>query len=183
MHRREFLLSATGIVGATTVGSIAYTNATVTRGVSSNIAADSSAVIDLEAGAVSAVTETDGQLEIDTTGSSSGLNGNATFTYGKSESPTTNFAFSVTNNDGSSHDLTVELLNMGSLPANSSFTVTFYDDTGTEAGTADPNNDFSYTGWSNSEALYALVDIETTDATSSNDFSGEIKFSASPDTS
>lgn len=186
MHRREYLLSATGILGATTIGSIAYTNASVTRQVSSNIADDSAAIIGLDDGPVSGVTtNSDNQLLIDTsTTESSGLNGDATFTYGDVGDPTNTEAFSVKNNDGSAHDLTVGIENMGSLPSGSEFKITFYDkDGGSIGSTSDSTADFSLTGWGSSDTIYAIIDIDTTDANSSNDFSGDIKFSTSQDTS
>ena len=64
MHRREFLLSATGIVGATTVGSIAYTSATVKRDVTSVVSEDANAVIGLSPGSTSAVTKSNGKLVV-----------------------------------------------------------------------------------------------------------------------
>jgi hypothetical protein len=179
MHRREFLLSATGIVGATTVGSLAYTTASVERSVTSNIAADANAVIGLTAGGVSAVTQnTDGQLVVDTgTTDSDGLNSDATFEYGDTNAPSSTFAFSVTNNDGSQHTLTVGLTGMSSIPSGSSFTLKFYDSGDQHLGDATPNSDFSYSNWSSTETIYAVIQIDTTDATSSDDFSGTMTFS------
>jgi hypothetical protein len=105
MHRREFLLSATGIVGATTVGSLAYTSATVTRSVSASVSDDASAVIGLDPNAsVSGVTTNNGKLTIDV---SSGLNQDGTFEYGDYSDPSSTHAFTITNNDTQEHDVTV----------------------------------------------------------------------------
>jgi ABC-type methionine transport system ATPase subunit len=71
MNRREYLIGGIGLASATTIGSIAFTAASVSRSVNSNIAADSSATIGLTAGSVAAVTENaSGQIVIDTAGNS-----------------------------------------------------------------------------------------------------------------
>lgn len=179
MHRREYILSSVGIVGATTVGSIAYTTAEVERTVTSNIAADSAGIIGLTAGTVSAVTENgDGQLVIDTAvGDATGLNGDATFTYGDSTDLANQNAFSITNNDGASHDLTVSLNSM-TLPTGSSFKIELFDANTNSLGVVEPGNDVTYNGWASGETIFAIITIDTTDATKGDDFSGNVKFSA-----
>jgi hypothetical protein len=180
MHRREFVLSATGILGATTVGSIAYTSASVDRSVTSNVAADSAAVIGLTSGGIGAVTETNGKLTINTEPSANnvkGINADGTFTYGDSANPATTFAFSVTNNDGDTQDLTVAL-NSFTLPGSSGFTLTFYQSDGTQIGSVSPGGSVSYTGWTASETIYAIVEIDTSGTSDTDSISGNMNFSA-----
>jgi hypothetical protein len=178
MERREFLLSAGGIVGATAIGSVAYTEATVTRNVNAKIANDDSAIIGLVAGSHQAIYNNgNDRLEIDTTNGAAGLNSNGTFTYGNATYPVTDYGFSVTNNDNQSHDLTVKLKNM-SLPDTSTFQIEFFDGSGTSQGTVTSSSNFSYSGWASGETIYAVVTI-TTDGTSDTDsIGGDLVFVA-----
>jgi len=178
MHRREFLLSATGIVGATTVGSIAYTSATVTRGVTAEVSQDSKAIIELKSGNTNAVTTTsNGELKINPD-SGSGLNANATFKYGDSGNISTDNAFTITNADSSKHSLTLKLNNM-SLPGSSSFSIELFNGSGS-LGTVTPSSDLSIgeSKWGSSTTLYALVSV-TTDGTADGDkLSGDLVLDA-----
>jgi hypothetical protein len=178
MERREFLLSAGGIVGATAIGSVAYTQATVTRTVNAEIANDDSAIIQLLAGGHQAIyNNTDGQLVIDTTNGAAGLNSDGEFTYGDSTDISNDYAFSVTNNDDQEHDLAVRLENM-TLPGTSSFKIEFFNSSGTAQGSVLDGNPFSYTGWTSGDTLYAVVTI-TTDGTSDTDsIGGDLVFVA-----
>jgi hypothetical protein len=185
MERREFLLSAGGIVGATAIGSVAYTEATVDRSVTAEVAADDSAIIGLTAGTPSAIYKNnDGQLEIDTTVSdASGLNTDGEFVYGDSDDPTGTPGFSITNNDADPHDLTVSLSNM-TEPASSSFEIELYEDDGTDIGTVDSSTDQTYQGWTSSETIYAVVVIDTEGMSWDSDaIGGTLRFEAGPDTS
>lgn len=176
MHRREYLLSATGILGATTVGSIAYTSASVSRSVTSNVAADATAVIGLTSGNIGAVTKTNGKLNVDTSGTADGLNSDGTFTYGDSADPTATYAFAITNNDGNTHDLTLALDSM-TLPGSSSFSLTLYDSSGTELGTVTPSGSFVVTDWASTDTVYAHVSIDTSGTTDADSISGTMQFS------
>lgn len=179
MNRREYLIGGIGLASATTIGSIAFTTASVSRSVTSNIAADSSAIIGLTAGSVAAVTEDgSGQLVIDTAvGSASGLNSDGSFTYGDTANPATTFAFSVTNNDGNPHDLTVGISGM-ILPGSATFTISLYESDGTLIGDATPSTDVTHTGWAAAETIYAVITIDTSGTTSADSISGTIDFSA-----
>jgi hypothetical protein len=179
MQRREFLLSAGGIVGATAIGSVAYTRATVTRNVTANVAADSVAVIGLEPGPPEAIYENgNDRLTIDTTvGDSSGLNSNGEFVYGDPSDVDTGYGFSVTNNDGSGHDLTVSLQNM-SLPGSSWFKIDFYAADGASLATVSPNSSYTFTDWNPTNTLYAVVTISTSDTDSGNSIDGDLVFEA-----
>lgn len=185
MERREFLLSTGGIVGATAIGSVAYTEATVDRSVTAEVAADDSAIIGLTAGSPSAIDKNDdGQLEIDTTVSdASGLNTDGKFDYGDSDDPEGTPGFSITNNDGDSHDLTVSLTDM-TEPASSSFSIDLYEDDGSAIGTVDSSTDQTYQGWASTETIHAVVVIDTEDMSGDSEaIGGTLRFEAGPDTS
>ena len=181
MHRREFLLSATGIVGATTVGSIAYTSATVKRDVTSVVSEDANAVIGLSPGSTSAVTKSNGKLVVDTTVSDAqGLNIGSTFTYGDSNNPASTDAFSITNNDGSSHDIKLELVNdddSGPLttPDQSSFRIDLYDSGGSSVDSV--TSDSPYTmNLSSTDTYHAIITIDTSGMSDEDSISGQMKF-------
>lgn len=109
MHRREFLLSATGIVGATTVGSIAYTSASVTRNVTANVSSDDSGVVELTPGSsVDAAQLSGNQLVIDIT---EALNQDGTFEYGDYSTPSNTPVFTITNSDETSRSFDVAVSN------------------------------------------------------------------------
>lgn len=107
MERREFVLTGASIVGATSIGSAAFTTATVDRDVEINVVKDTEAAIQLVPGETNVVQLNDrGALVIDTDrDGGSGLNGNGSFTYGNATSTTSEatagsgeYAFSITNN-------------------------------------------------------------------------------------
>ncbi|WP_227132850.1 hypothetical protein [Halorubellus salinus] len=106
MHRREFLLSATGIVGATTVGSIAYTSATVERNVTANVEGDDDGIIELTPGIPAASKNNSGNLSLNL---NEDLNKEGTFEYGSWSDPTATPLFTITNKDDQTHDISVDL--------------------------------------------------------------------------
>lgn len=184
MHRRELILGAAGIVGASTLGSVAYTSASVDRSVTSNVASDDSAIIGLTPGPnVDAVTLTNGQLEVDTAvASASGLNSDGTFTYGDTSSLGTapeSQAFSVTNNDGEAHSLDVGV-NLTSQPGSSSLQIDLYKGDGTSLGTASPSNTVTVASsdWGAGTTIYAVIKVFTDGTSDSDKISGSITFNA-----
>lgn len=178
VQRREFVLGAAGILGASTIGSVAYTTASVDRSVTSTVAADSAAVIGLQAGGAGAVTENGGQLEVDTKAASgSGLNSGGEFTYGEPTSPSSTSAFSITNNDDTTHDLTVSLTGM-TLPGSSSFTIQLFQSDSTSIGTVSDGTPVTKSGWDPGNTIYAVIVIDTSGTTGTDEISGTMNFSA-----
>jgi hypothetical protein len=167
MHRREFLLSATGIVGATTVGSMAYTTASVDRSVTANVADDASAIIQLSPGSVSGVSlNGDGKLEVNPPDD---LNKDATFEFGNPDDPAANPAFTITNNDTVEQTISIGLSNFDSSG------IFKLDLSG--PSTTDSVSDNSTT------VDFTLGDGETIDAaitinTGTSDISGQMNFDA-----
>jgi len=156
MERREFLLSAGGIVGATAIGSVAYTEASVTRNVTVNVDADSSAIIGLSPGNDAKIAGfTDGKLTINTNrDSSNGLNKRGNFTYGTRDSP----EFKITNNDEEERSLTVSLdIDKGDLK------IHLYDnsDGNSYIDTATTGSDGTVASWGPGNKVNAVLIINT----------------------
>lgn len=102
--RRRTVIASVGALLGTSVGAAAYTSATVSRDATFTVAADTNALVGLAAGSAPGVTETtSGELAI----SIADLNTESTFTFGNSTDLTTDFAFSITNNDTIAHDIAV----------------------------------------------------------------------------
>jgi hypothetical protein len=158
MHRREFLLSATGIVGATTVGSMAYTSASVTRSVTANVAADDSSIIQLDpGGSVDAASLNGNQLEINVT---EALNQDGTFEYGDYSDPSTTPVFTITNQDDASRNISVSITdNSGSI----SLKLDEPDDSTTTVTDGTPSGTISLAGTTNGpESIQVALQIDTT---------------------
>jgi hypothetical protein len=176
MERREFLLSAGGIVGATAIGSVAYTQATVERTITTEIAKDSNAIIGLSPGTTSGVYEdaSTGRLKIDLDeANSAGLNSEGVFTYGDTTDPTTTYAFNITNNDTNDHNFTVSLKNISGW----NFKIFLFDNGGTKIGEVRPDNAVTYQ-ISASNTIYAIIQIDTSGKTDADSISGTIRFEA-----
>lgn len=178
MERREFIIAAAGMLGLTSVGAIAFTTGSVARDINVDIAADDSAVIGLTPGPVAAVTIDNDVLTIDTdTTESDGLNPDGDFEYGDDQDPTTTYAFSITNNDGNTHDFTVGMEDF-SLGGSSSFEIELYQDDETHIGTVNPSTDVTYSGQTSTETIYAVMKLDTDGLTSVDDMNGTLTISA-----
>jgi hypothetical protein len=177
MQRREFIVAGAGIVGATSIGSVAFTTANVSRDVSVDIVADDAGPIAFAAGATNAVTLTNGLLTIDTnTANANGLNGNGTFNYGDNSAPSTTFAFSMTNNGGGSRDFTFGLGNF-TLGGSSAITLSLYDGTDTLIGDVTTSTDQTTTLTAGS-TLYAVITFDTSGLTKTDNMNGDLTVDA-----
>lgn len=168
MHRREFLLSATGIVGATTVGSMAYTTASVDRSVTANVANDDSAIIGLDPGSVSGVSlNGNGKLEVNPPND---LNKDATFEFGDTTDPSANPAFTITNNDSVQQTIEIGLSNFASSGI---FTLHLKGPGGTQNSVSDNSTTVDYT-LAGTDTIDAAITIDT----GTNDINGQMNFDA-----
>lgn len=175
MKRREFLIGGASIVGATSVGAVAFTEASVTRDVTVDIVADDVGPILLAAGSTDTVTLNSGLLTVDTdTARADGLNGEGSFTYGDTSAASTTHAFSMTNNGGGSRDFTFGLANF----ANSGAKVSIYDSTDTKQGDVTQASDVSVTGVASGSTLYAVLIFDTAGLDKTNDLNGDFTISA-----
>lgn len=182
MKRRQFLTSA-AVLSTGSIGAAAYSTATVSRDVTIALDTDENAVIGLTPSAdLQAVSLTNGRLTIDTqTGSSSGLNTNASFSFGDSSSPSSTFAFKLTNNDSVSRQFTFELTGFGGVfGGNGQLTFDFYDSTGSSVASVTASGGTATTTLSANSDLFAIIDVDTTDLDPSTNPSGTLDISASP---
>jgi hypothetical protein len=153
MHRREFVLSATGILGATTVGSIAYTSASVDRSVTANVKGDSNGIIELSPNTnIDAVKKADSELTIDVT---EGLNKNGTFKYGNYDTPSNTEAFTITNADTEARDITVR-----ASATSGDLSIQLDDGSGTQKEVT-TSTALKYSSVADSSTIFASVKIET----------------------
>ncbi len=168
MHRREFVLGAAGIVGASTIGSVAYTSATVSRDANVNVESDSSAIIGLSPSSSVTRTTNSGEFIIDTTDlSASGINGSgATFEFGDTGTPSNDPAFEITNNGGSSKTFNVNLKNFGTAGE-----FTLYWDSGSVAS----NNNADLPSLSPGSSVQLAIEFDTTGLGSSEKIDGTIE--------
>lgn len=131
MKRASLAIGLATIVTISTAmfGASAFTSATVSRSPQINVAADGAGPISLSDGDTGIEKiDSNGELSISVSQLSAnvdGLNPNATYTFGNetaingSSSPSaSDYVFSITNEDTSSHDVTVEFTSSNSLSAN-----------------------------------------------------------------
>lgn len=163
MERREMIIGSLGVIGVTSVGSVAFTTASVSRSVQVAVSADDSAIVGLSPGTTNAASlDSDGALQINTSNGSNDLNVDSTFTYGDSGAPTTTYLFSVTNNDASQRSFTLDYSG-GSGAV--SFTV--YDSSGSQSGTFDGSSSLTLT-MSSGATQYVHMVVDTNGLASSD---------------
>lgn len=154
MHRREYILASGAVLGASSIGAVAFTSASLDRTFSVNVKADNNAVIELTGGEGFAV-NSDGFLN---TNINEGLNQTATFTYGDESSPTDTYAFLLTNRSANGQDFEFSLTS-GST---GDVTIKFYDNTDTlQASVSDGETDGSAATLTTDESFYAVVIFNT----------------------
>ncbi|NHX37769.1 MULTISPECIES: hypothetical protein [Halolamina] len=172
MQRRTVIASVGAILG-TSVGTAAYTSATVTRDATFAVATDaSSALIGLNAGTTAGVTESGDALSI----AVQDLNTDGTFVYGDGANIDTSHAFSIINNDGSERSFT-----LGYDTAGVTFELfqqgTDWTDA-TSLGTVDSTTDVTWTAAA-AEEIRAVMTIDTTGvASGATDLDGTLTVSA-----
>lgn len=157
MERREMIIGSLGAIGITSISSVAFTTASVSRSVQVGVESDDSAVVGLNPGSTNAASlDSDGALVIDTSNGSSDLNVDSTFTYGDPSDASGTFLFSLTNNDANERNFT---LNYGGTSGAVSFEV--YDGSGTQSGTLSGSSSLSLT-LSSGDTRYFVMVVDTT---------------------
>lgn len=180
MNRRSFIIGTGGAVTAGSIGSLAFTQATVERDLDVQVVSDNSAdaALRFQASEGTTVTE-DGQLVVN--GVSDGNNStdkyltpDGEFTFGDGSAPSTNPAFSMTNQLSESRAFDVSISGLDA--SDTDIAITFYDDTGAELGTADKSNDATGISVSSGQIVYAVITITT--GTDDSNLSGTVTVSA-----
>jgi hypothetical protein len=172
MQRRTVIASIGAILG-TSVGAAAYSSANVTRDATFTVSTDaSSALIGLNAGSTSGVTESGDALSI----AVQDLNTNGTFTYGDGANIGSSYAFSITNNDGSQRSFT-----LGYGTAGVTFELfqqgTDWTDA-TSLGVVDSTTDVTWTAAA-AEEIRAVMTVDTSGvASGATDLDGTLTISA-----
>jgi hypothetical protein len=162
-----------GAILGTSVGAAAYTNATVTRDATFTVSTDaSSALIGLNAGSTTGVTESGDTLSV----SVQDLNTNGTFTYGDGTNIGSSYAFSITNNDGGQRSFT-----LGYSTAGVTFELfqqgTDWTDA-TSLGVVDSATDVTWTAAA-AEEIRAVMTVDTSGvASGATDLDGTLNVSA-----
>lgn len=180
MHRREYILASGAVLGASSIGAVAFTSATVQRDVTIGIAADNNAVIGLTSGDPGITVDgTTGKLNIQPPSSADadGLNPDASFTYGDTSSATSLYAFSIDNNDSGPHNYTVDLNNYA-------VTMQVFDNTGSSVGTVNSTNGSVSTtgGVASGDSLYIVMTVDTPTLDTSSQLNDMLTISASTPT-
>lgn len=165
------IIGSLGVIGITSVSSVAFTSASVSRDVNVAVSADDSAIVGLNPGSLDAASlDSDGALQIDTANGSNDLNVDSTFTYGDGSNPSTTHLFSLTNNDSAEHDFTFNYNSQGA----SAVTFEVYDDTGTQSGSFSDANSLTSTV-SSAGTLYFVMVVDTNGlASTDSDLGGSI---------
>lgn len=170
-------MASAAIVGGTSIGAVAFTEASVERDVNVDIVTDENGPVTLTPGSTSAVTLENGLLTVDTnTANANGLNGDGSFTYGDDAAPSTTHAFSMTNNGGGTRTFTLGFSNF-SLGGTSSITLSVYDDTETSIGDVSTTTDQTTT-LDAGDTVYAVLSFDTTGLTDGANMNGTLTIDA-----
>ena len=185
MNRRNFVIGAGGAITAGTVGSLAFTQASVERDLDVQVVTDDSAdaALRFESSDGTTITE-DGQLTINGISDHEGggdayLTPNGDFTFGDHSSPSTANAFTMTNQLAS--ERTFDFVISGLTETDTDFIITLYDDTGSELGVADSETDLTDMSLASGDSAYGVIEIQTGGSDSS--ITGDVTVSGSDTTS
>lgn len=173
------------IAVSATLGASAYTTGSVSRSTSVDVVSDDAGLIALADGTSGGlVTQTsNGKLAIDfTKGGAGGVNPDASYTLGSTADPVNQTAFTVSNLDAESHDLTIEYTGVaagatGDATANIQFKV--YNSTGASVATiSEESTSATVTGVASGSTLNVVTVVDTTGLTNATSLSGTLKVSA-----
>ena len=175
------LVLATGLIGATS-----FTSAQLSRDTNIDVVNDATGVIGLEdALPGDVIAQTNGELTIDfTVGSAQGVNVNSRYELGDPANPVASPGFNITNNDQTSHDITLNYTISGAMPGDGAghnateFQV--YDSTGTHLVTIsedDAGGTFTL-GSGASAHVVVIVDTMDNNIGTGDDLSGTLNVSA-----
>ncbi|MFC7166102.1 hypothetical protein [Halospeciosus flavus] len=170
------------VVASATIGASAYTSATLSRTASVDVVNDDAGLIGLADGSSGdLVYNNSGQLAIDfARGSATGANANATFEIGNTADPVNGSAFTITNQDITSHSFTVSYTGAGGTAVTATnIEFQIYDGTGASVGTvSEENTSTTLSGIGSGTTLYVVIVVDTTGLSSADDLSGSLEISA-----
>lgn len=171
-----------GIVALVVSGSLgvsAYQSFTVERDASIDVVADSSGVIALTPGQSQFVFSQNGEMQISVArGGAEGINTNSQMIIGNPSDATNRHAFTVTNNYDGPRDM--EFSYSASQDSSSADNVqyTLYTSNG-QVGQFSEETNLTQSAVPAGRTFYAVVEIDTTDSTPSDNLSGTLSVQAS----
>jgi N-acetylmuramoyl-L-alanine amidase len=182
---KTLLVAGIILVAGVSVGTSAFTSATVERQANADVVTDQNGLLGLTDGNSGNLVYQDAsdQLAIDfENGTALGANTDALFELGDSDNPGTSQAFQVTNNDAESHQITAAYTldaDDGNTAANLEYRV--YDDTGTLVGTVTEEGQTVSMNAAAAESYNVVVVVDTGHGaadtlTSAGDLSGTLAF-------
>jgi len=157
------------------VGASAFTTASATRDINIEVAADDEAIIGLvPSDDTDAAELVDDVLVIDTQVESSGLNPDATFTYGDEDEPENTHLFILTNNSVDEYDFEIEFEREDN-EAGGEVTFDFYDDDG---NTTSVSTDAETVTLSDGESRYVVLTVDTDGTEDGATLGGDLSITA-----
>jgi len=162
-------------------GASALSTGYVDRTASIDVVADDSGLIGLTDGNAGSLVDTSGdKLTIDfSQASASGANADGHFELGDPANGNQTHAFNITNNDNAAHTLSLNYtLDTDDSESGANVTYEVYDSTNTQLLKATDENgeqSSSTDAVSSGETVHAVVIVDTTDKTSSDDLSGTLR--------
>lgn len=176
------VLGMTLLLGTSIVGASAFTSASVQRDAAIDVVSDDVGIVGLGPGNSAIVALQGDKLTIDTAiGSASGVNQDATLTVGNSSSPSTDYAFNVTNNAGTSKDVDFDYSITGTDTDTTSDDVRFtvYRNSSAVGSFTEEDSGLTVSSVGSGSTLYVVMTIDTTNNPVSDDLSGTVSISAS----
>lgn len=172
------VVAAVVIVGMA-FGASAFTTATIERDSTIDVTSDSNSIIALSAGSSSMVSETDGELTIDMSGSNGeGVNVNSTYVIGDTSNATNTYAFSTTNNDANARNITFAYAANTDNDANKNVQFDVYDSGGSSATSFSEEGNATLTSVSSGTTHYIVLTVDTSGSATNDDLSGTLTVTA-----
>lgn len=172
------VIAAALLLSMTVVASSAFTTVSLDRQTSIDVVSDESGIIALQAHPESDVVNgtDDGALRIDfdQADTGAGVNVNSTYTVGSTSTPTSTYAFNITNQNTGPIDATIDYT-LDNAAAGSNVQFSLYDSAGTLVGTAEPGSPTTQS-LAQGETLYVVIEV-TGGADSNDDLSGTLSIS------
>lgn len=179
MQRKTVLVIAVMLIASAVIGTAAFNSGEVNRTVSVDVVGDDNALTGLGPGSSSLVYwDANNVLNIDFGNSAAtGVNADSNYTVGDNSTPTSNYAFNVTNNADSSHTYTLSYA-FDTAPSSGDVKFHVYNSTGALKGTA-TNSSSASISLATSETAYVVMELDATGATVSDNLSGTLKIKVS----
>lgn len=176
------LFAALLVVSGGALASSAFTTATIDRSAEMDVVADQNAIIALnDESPGGLVAESSGKLTIDfnTTTGGSGVNPNSEYVIGDNSTANTTSAFSITNLDDTSHNISLSYTQEGTNAAGDQVTFTVYDASNNLVATVtDETAGATVTGVSSGATLYVVISVDASGQAVGEELGGTLTITA-----